>query len=93
MNKILSITLSSVLILSLIFSCSEDKVEKMDKQNEISAKEIGEYHNIAVDLFMKYKSNKKRKNFTTIEMQEVVTTLMKENYPDLMKAYTKPSIE
>jgi hypothetical protein len=90
MNKIFSLTLLAILFLG-VYSCSEDEARISENQTELTAKDIAKYHNIAVDLFEKSKANNKGEKLSIIDIQESVTELMKDNYPDLMENYVTPT--
>jgi len=97
--KTLKIFLLSIFI-SLVFfsltSCNEDDVtnSQVNSQSELSvlsknsseltSKQIAEYHNIAVELFLNNDNGHKK---TVKEIENSVIELMTANYPDLMKNF------
>lgn len=90
MNKIFSLTLLAILFLG-VYSCSEDEAGITETQKELTANDIAKYHNIAVDLFEQSKSKSKGEKLSIIDIQESVTELMKDNYPELMENYVTPT--
>lgn len=97
--KTLNIFLLSIFI-SLIFfsltSCSDDDVtnSQVKSQSELSvlsknsseltSKQIAEYHNIAVELFLNNDDGHKK---TIKEIENSVIKLMTDKYPDLMRNF------
>ena len=97
--KTLKIFLLSIFI-SLIFfsltSCSDDDVTNYQvksqselsvlskNSSELTSKQIAEYHNIAVELFLNNDDGHKK---TIKEIENSVIKLMTDKYPDLMRNF------
>ncbi|WP_188438838.1 hypothetical protein [Planktosalinus lacus] len=84
------------LFFTSLTSCSKDDLSKtssIDNSNievkqsfnkELDAQQIGEYHNIAVNLYLNYGNGDKK---TVKEIEQSVINLMTENYPSLMSGF------
>lgn len=97
--KTLKIFLLSILLSFIFFpftSCSNDELvssqyksqEELSlyKKNssELTPKQIGDYHNIAIELYFEYDNGYRK---TVKEIESSVISLLTANYPDLMEGF------
>ncbi|RAJ11898.1 tudor domain-containing protein [Olleya aquimaris] len=65
-----------------------DLTVKRTSQTNLNAKQIGDFHNIAVDLFL---NNNYGKRKTVKEIEQTVVQLLSDNYPELMENFKMPT--
>lgn len=65
-----------------------DLTVKKTSQTNLNAKQIGDFHNIAVDLFLDNNGGKRK---TVKEIEQTVVQLLSDNYPELMANFKMPT--
>ena len=94
MRKLFQLSFIQMIFLSIfLYACSDSSKEEerevpIKKASSLTPKDIGEYHNKVITLF--FKENKGEKN-DIFEIENRIISLMKKNYPDLMKDFSKES--
>lgn len=75
------------LLTLLLFSCGNENLEKelpdTPELPKTEAQKIAEYHNVALDLYLKSSKTKSTAELTFFELHDEIALLMRTEYPDM----------